>query len=338
MRARTAIPFVAALFAAFAFTKSGALASTVTDPGVIIEVLDGTNALTWDAAVAGAADVEYSDSLSGWAKVSTNNSTGAFQHSVGGATRGFYRLRWTPSAPSPVPAMITVQGGTLPESSQLAGVAVSTFQIGKYEVTWDEWQEVRDWAVTNGYIDLAGVGAGSAGDHPVRRVNWYDVVKWMNAKSEKEGLVPVYQVNGVVYRTGDTAPTLQAEENGYRLPKDAEWEWAARGGALSQGYIYSGSDDVNAVAWYADNSSGSAVDLNDGRGTWPVGQKVANELGIYDMSGNVSEWCEEVVYHRGGSWINSSGLAAVADRRSSSRGPTLRVNSLGFRLARNTPE
>ena len=71
-----------------------------------------------------------------------------------------------------------LQGGTLPQSSELAGTAVATFQIGETEVTWDEWQEVRAWAVNNGYTDLAGVGRGSAGNYPVRTVSWYNAVKW----------------------------------------------------------------------------------------------------------------------------------------------------------------
>ena len=92
--------------------------------------------------------------------------------------------------------MISVQGGTLPSSSQLAGQSVNTFQIGRCETTWAEWRGVRDWAVENGYTDLAGVGQGSGDEHPVRNVSWYDVVKWCNAKSEMEGLNPVYTFNG----------------------------------------------------------------------------------------------------------------------------------------------
>lgn len=76
-----------------------------------------------------------------------------------------------------------LQGGTLPQSSELAGTAVATFQIGRTEVTWAEWKGVRDWAVSNGYPDLAGVGQGVEPDHPVQNVNWYDAVKWTNAKS-----------------------------------------------------------------------------------------------------------------------------------------------------------
>jgi formylglycine-generating enzyme required for sulfatase activity len=247
------------------------------------------------------------------------------------------------SSSAPTPEMITVQGGALPSGSGLAGQTAATFQIGKYEVTWGEWKAVRDWAVNNGYSDLANVGSGSGDDHPVREVSWYDVVKWCNARSEKEGLVPVYQVGGAVYKTGESVPTVNSSANGYRLPLEKEWEWAARGGVRSQGYTYSGSNDVNAVAWHWNNSSGAAVILWEGRGTWPVGQKGANELGIYDMSGNVDEWCENKYdpkdenisanrVSRGGGWnYPASGLRSAA-RNSAS--PPIRIDFFGFRVAR----
>ncbi len=256
-------------------------------------------------------------------------------------------------AAAPVSSMVTVQGGTLVTSNGLNGTVVSTFQIGKYEVTWAKWQEVRGWAVENGYTDLANIGAGSAHDHPVRSVSWYDVLKWMNAKSEKEGLMPAYSVNGTVYRSGEFGSNSNVivrdlTANGYRLPSEAEWEWAARGGVWGQGYTYSGSNNADSVAWTRENSSGAAENLegsNDGRGTWPVGQKAANELGIYDMSGNVWEWCEDLdgtFYNeyrriRGGSWENiAAGGAAVAFRTYYGASTQQRSSHIGFRLARSS--
>jgi formylglycine-generating enzyme required for sulfatase activity len=237
----------------------------------------------------------------------------------------------------PAESMVNVYGGTLPQSSGLAGQQVASFQIGRYEVTWAEWQEVRDWAVQNGYTDLAGIGEGSAPNHPVRNVSWYDVVKWCNAKSEREGLMPVYLVSGGVYKTGLSDPTVNSNANGYRLPLEKEWEWAARGGVSSHGYTYSGSNDVDAVAWYGMNSSA---------GTKSVGTKVANELGIHDMSGNVFEWCLDIPENYGaqlldrrirqGSWDGISANCQLSNRNHFG-GAISRDNNIGFRFARNAP-
>lgn len=232
------------------------------------------------------------------------------------------------------PGMITVAGGTLPVSSGLGNQTVASFQIGKYEVTYGEWKEVQSWALEHGYSDLAGIGAnaGVSNQNPVTAVSCYDVVKWSNAKSEKEGKTAVYMVNGTTYKTGEVVPTVNTSANGYRLPSEKEWEWAARGGAASQGYTYSGSNDINAVAWYKVNSSG---------GTKAVGTKGANELGIYDMSGSVWEWCWDVYdpyppyrSFRGGSWFDIADYAAVAYR--SYYPLEARLAQIGFRLARNS--
>ena len=223
-----------------------------------------------------------------------------------------------------VPA-VKVDGGTLPSTSRLGAVEVSTFYIGKYEVQWGEFQTVRTWAASNGY-DIGSVGAGSGSNYPVTDVSWYQAVKWCNARSEKEGKTPVYTVGGVVYRTGEQVPVVNALANGYRLPSEKEWEWAARGGTQTHGYAYSGSNDVNAVAWYYGNS-GPAVHV--------VGTKAANELGTYDMSGNVWEWCFDgsgsYRVFRGGSWDSRAENCAVGVRGYNY--PTISSSSRGFRLA-----
>jgi len=228
-------------------------------------------------------------------------------------------------------SMVKIEGGQLPASSQLGSLPVDAFYIARTTVTLGEWRRVRNWAEENAY-ELGDVGAGKGLSYPVVNVNWYDTLKWCNARSEMEGLTPVYSLRGEVYRRDELTPIVELLADGYRLPSEKEWEFAARGGVESKDYEYSGSNDIDAVAWYRENSGPTIHE---------VATKQANELGIYDMSGNVWEWCYDALDVIGTSRIGRgggySGLASVC--RSMNRGAAIATGSalnFGFRVTRNS--
>jgi sulfatase modifying factor 1 len=180
-----------------------------------------------------------------------------------------------------VPDMVLVEAGSfqmgsidgLSDEQPVHTVHITRpFYIGKYEVTFEEYDRFCDDTMGINEPDDRGWGRGNL---PVIGVDWYDAVAYCNWLSEKEGLTLCYSGKGKLIQCDFSA-------NGYRLPTEAEWEYAARGGQKSQGYEYAGSDNVGDVAWYADNS---------GNQPHPVGQKQPNELVLYDMCGNGYEWC-----------------------------------------------
>ena len=225
-------------------------------------------------------------------------------------------------------------------------VTLSSYYVAKTEVTQAQWTAV-----------MGNNPSYFKGDNrPVEYVSWYDAIVFCNKLSMMDNKTPVYSVDGktnpdtwgytpcqgISIRSGTVTMDLKA--NGYRLPTEAEWEFAAWGGKKMKGYKYSGSDNLLTVAWYVGNS---------GDQTHDVATKSPNELGLYDMSGNVWEWCWDwygsysssaqtnpvgassgscrVV--RGGSWYHGRSQCSVSCR--DYHYPDDRGIMLGFRLVRN---
>jgi formylglycine-generating enzyme required for sulfatase activity len=171
-------------------------------------------------------------------------------------------------------------------------VALSSYMIDMYETRMSYWVEIYDWATQNGYaftnpgLNVDPDGIPQSGDHPVHSVSWHDVLKWANARSEKDGFTPCYYVDvnrTQVYRSGEVEVDnfkVDWTASGYRLPTEAEWEVAARGGLASNKYSW-GNSPFPSKANYLDTQLGKPT---------AAGTFGANGYGIHDVDGNLREW------------------------------------------------
>ncbi|MGA2640617.1 MAG: SUMF1/EgtB/PvdO family nonheme iron enzyme [Spirochaetia bacterium] len=263
---------------------------------------------------------------------------------TGGITNAAFSYVTPPSTsnPKPRPALLSgevlVEGGVFQmgdtfgekeETGKLVHeVHLSSFLIARYEVTQKQWRQ------------LMGTNPSTfkGDDLPVESVSWYDAVEFCNKLSREEGLTPCYTGSG-------TGIQCNFSTNGYRLPPEAEWEYAAKGGRGSKGFRYAGGNDARQIAWFKFNSEGS---------THQVGTKEPNELGLNDMGGNVREWCWDLYgdyptgmqtnpsgaasgflrVARGGCWSDDASLIEAASRLY--QFPTHALNNLGFRLVRTS--
>jgi formylglycine-generating enzyme required for sulfatase activity len=255
------------------------------------------------------------------------------------------------------PDMVRVKGGRFKMGGPLPGsasslpihtVELSDFAISRYEISFAQYD--RFCVDTNRHVPPDQGFTRS--DRPATCVNWYDALEYCNWLSLKQGRKPCYTIdkgsqdpdNKNDYDENRWTVHWDRRADGYRLPTEAEWEYAARGGEHSKGFVYSGGNDLDKVAWYYNNA---------GRYPLPVGHKAPNELGLYDMSGNAYEWnwdwsngtyswCEEIEHDpigistgslrivRGGSCFFDEAGALVIHRKSTS--PYSRLPYLGFRI------
>lgn len=316
--------------------------------------------------------VEWAASLAGpWYRTFDNVGAvdGGGRGSFSAAVPMFYRVVMTTNPPPP--GMVWIDAGWFEQGQTGIETPVNTHYTGGFwmdemEVTKAKWNQVHQWALTNGYA-FTNPGAGKTNNHPAQTVDWHDCVKWCNARSQMEKLTPCYYTTPgltTVYATGAlniSNPCVKWDANGYRLPTEAEWEKAARGGRYQRRFPWGDTIQHARANYHADSSAydtsptkGYHPDYDDSPEpyTSPAGSFPATGAGLHDLAGNVAEWCWDwwAAYSagsqsdprgpatgtwrivRGGSCYNGGGGVGCAYREYYP--PTTEDTTIGFRCVR----
>jgi formylglycine-generating enzyme required for sulfatase activity len=337
---------------------------TLTLTGTVAPDNATNKAIVWSVTGTTGATISGNTLTTTTAETVTVTATIANGKAVGEDYTQDFDITIHPLPTLPALTMITVPEGTVTarignsngpfiNASSTNPVTVDAFSIGETEITYELWKAVYDWAThaDRGTAKYTFANAGMRGsddnagniNHPVTYISWRDAVLWCNAYSEATGKTPVYNYKGAVLRESEgnstsaelgkaELATIDATANGFRLPTDAQWEYAVWGGdptdATNWNYTYAGSDTVDEVAVNSGNSGGKTAEVKS---------KNANRLDLYDMSGNVYEWCWDKYsssstgrVFRGGGWSSGASSCAVAYRHTDF--PYYRNYYIGFRV------